>query len=489
MALLPRSTPAEQGIHAEGIVSLVRAAEERGVALHSLMIARHGQVVAEGWWAPYARDHRQMMFSVSKSVTATAIGIAQDEGLLQVDDNVIDFFPSLGSVENRRNMRGVRIRHLLAMATGQDVDTMEIMRALPHEDWVKIFMGVEVVFPPGTHFLYNSGASYVLSAIVTARTGKSPREYLRDRLWAPLGVNDPPWESSPGGLNLGASGIRLTTEELLKLGMLYLQKGRWGSDQIVSEDWVAEATALQVSNGSDPDDDWSQGYGFQVWRSRHQSYRFDGKYGQFAFVLPEYDAVVAMTAGTSDNRAVPDLLWEHLLPAFADGPLDDSGEREDVLRALLQTRTVRLPRFWAETEVDRKLWSNTIDLPFNTLHVKRVGLSITGHDVVMTLSTLEGQVETHHASRSEWVIGHTEIWPYEEMDAVTTFTMAGFTASNRLEVHQQMTDTPFRRIWVFEFLSGDDVRVSVGLDNGFWVERTEVLSGRRVLISDSPALA
>lgn len=480
---LRRSTPGQEGVRADGISSMVRAAEELDIALHSLMIARHGAVVAEGWWAPYSPEHRQMVFSVSKSVTATAIGIAQDEGLLTVEDHLIDYFPALDSVEYAQNVGDMRIRHLLSMSTGHDVDTMEIMRALPREDWTKIFMGVPVVFPPGTHFLYNSGASYMLSAIVTVRTGKSPREYLRDRLWAPLGIDDPPWESSPAGVNLGASGIRLTTEELLKLGLLYLQGGLWGSSQVVSQAWVTQASSLQVENGDGSDDDWSQGYGFQIWRSRHDSYRFDGRYGQFVFIMPKYDAVVAITAGTSDSRSVPALLWDHLVPAFGDTPVEENAAMER-MRRLLETRSVRIPRFRSVDEVERGAWSSTINLPFNTLHVSQVQVELAGDRFVMRFGTVEGQVETHHGSGSEWSMGQTRVWPHEEMTSVTAFTIGGFTQPNRLEVHQQLTDTPFRRTWTFEFSGGDEVLVSVGLDNGFWVDRTEILEGKRVPASD-----
>ncbi len=473
--VLQRTSPGQQGVRADGISAFVRAAEGRGIALHSVMVARHGVVVAEGWWEPYRSDQRHMMFSVSKSITATAIGMAQDDGLLTVDDHLMDFFPSLGSRENRRNMRDVRVRHLLAMATGHDVDTMEIMRALPNEDWVRIFMGVPIVFPPGTHFLYNSGASYVLSAIVTARTGKSPRDYLRDRLWGPLGVVDPPWENSPGGLNLGASGVRLTTEELLKLGLLYLRGGSWGGQQVLSEAWVRDATSVHVSNGADADDDWAQGYGFQIWRSRHDSYRLDGRYGQFAFVLPSSDAVVAITAGTSASRDIPDLLWEHLLPAFEDEAIEGESDAVDAMHSLLRTRTVKVPPFLPPVRGEAELLSGTIELPFNTLHVTKVRLELDGEHVVMTLDTAEGRSETHRAHRSSWVAGYTELWAHEEMHSVATFETAGFTSSTRLEIHQQLTDTPFRRSWIFEFRGGGRVQVRVGLDNGFWTERTEIL--------------
>jgi CubicO group peptidase (beta-lactamase class C family) len=322
-----RATPESQGIDPAALAALVRGAEAH--AFHSLMVLRHGKVVAETWWAPYTAEMPHMMFSVSKTVTATAIGLLVDEGRASLDEEMADVFPHLASSEDRANMKGVKVRHLLAMASGHAIDTMEIMRAQPRGDWVKIFFGVPIEYPPNTHFLYNSGASFVLAAMIAARTGQSVRDYLEPRLFAPLGIVDAPWEKNPRGINFGASGLRLRTEDLAKLGQLYLDRGIWAGKRLLSEAWVDEATAKHVSNGSDPENDWAQGYGFQIWRSRHNSYRFDGRYGQFALVLPEQDMVVAITAGVKNNRAVTDFVWKTLLPGIHPAPLPDDPAAHD----------------------------------------------------------------------------------------------------------------------------------------------------------------
>lgn len=476
--ILERATPESQGVASEAITCFVEEADARGHRLHSLMVLRHGKVVAEGWWTPYSADRRQMMFSVSKTITATAIGIAHDEGLLSVDDPILSFFPSYATDAVRRNMDGVRLRHLLAMASGHDVDTMEIMRAQPTEDWVKVFFDVPVEYPPGEHFLYNSGASFVLSAAIMSRTGQSPVDYLAPRLFEPLGIENPPWETNPRGIPYGASGLRFTTEELAKLSQLYLQRGVWDGRRLLSDAWVDMATSAQVSNGSDPNDDWSQGYGFQLWRSRHDSYRMDGRYGQFGFVLPHQDAVIAITAGATDSHAIAETLWASLLPGIADGPLAADSTAAARLEETLATRETILPPFRdAAGTLITDLAGRTIDVSYNTLHVASVRLEIDGDAAALVTTDTEGRTERVPAHRTEWVDGTTRLWPYEEMTEVATASRAGSIGDRVFEIHQQCVDTPFRRVWRIEVDDTGRPIVTVGLDNGFWVDRTEVLRG------------
>jgi len=495
---LERATPESQGVSSEAIGAFVRIANERGFGLHSLMVLRHGRVIAEGWWSPYTEHQEHMMFSVSKTLTATAIGIAQDEGVLSVDDPLISFFPAYATDAVRANVRGLRVRDLLTMSTGHDVDTMEIMRAQPTEDWVKVFLETPIEYPPGTHFLYNSGASFVLSAIVSSRTGVHVGEYLRTRLFAPLGIVQPPWETNPRGIPYGASGVRITTEDLAKVGQLYLQRGVWESRRLLSEEWITAATSAQVPNGSDPLDDWNQGYGFQIWRSQHDSYRFDGRYGQFAFVLPDQDTVVAITAGARDSRAIPRALWEVLLPALGDSALPSAPEAVAALTETLGRQEVELPAFLDELPAPlRSLGDTELRVPFNTLHVTSVRLGFgrleSGADAArLTVIHDGGRRETVASGRTEWVSGVTTLWPYEEMSKALTESRGGAVSETRFEIHQQCVETPFRRIWRFD-IDGTDasgvpqVTVTVWLDNGFWVERTEVLRATVVNATSAPA--
>jgi CubicO group peptidase (beta-lactamase class C family) len=319
--VFPRSTPEAQGISSSAIFAFVEEAERTIDALHSVMIVRHGKVVAEGWWQPYAAGEPHMMFSLSKSFTSTAVGLAVAEGKLSVDDTVLSFFPDLAPAEPSANLKAMRVRDLLTMTAGHHQEDINGFPYQSEENVVGKFLHLPVAHKPGTFFLYNTPASYVLSAIVQKVTGQNLVEYLRPRLFEPLGIVDPAWDASKQGVALGGFGLNIRTEDIARFGQLYLQKGKWNGRQLVPAAWIEAATARQVSNGSSTSSDWEQGYGYQFWRSRHGFYRGDGAHGQFCLVLPQYDTVIAITAGTRDMGSVMNLVWDRLVPALGGKPL------------------------------------------------------------------------------------------------------------------------------------------------------------------------
>jgi CubicO group peptidase (beta-lactamase class C family) len=472
---LPRSTPEAEGVESVAITELVDALEDGGFGPHSLMVLRHGQVVAEGCWTPYERSRPHIMFSVSKSFTATAIGIAQDEGRLSVDEPILNFFPSYATPSVRANMEGVKLRHLLSMATGHATDTMVIMRAQPDEDWVKVFFEVPIEYPPGTHFLYNSGASFVLSAVVASRTGQHVVDYLRPRLFEPLGIATPPWETNARGINLGASGLRLLTEDVAKFGQLYLQRGRWDGRQLLSEAWIDEASRSHVANGP-ATPDWSQGYGFQLWRSRHDSYRADGAYGQFSLILPNQDLVVAITSGSENSREVVPAVWDTLLPAIHDAPLSANPVAAGALADRLAHLEVPVPDYLpSDPPLAAAIAGRRISVGFNRLGV--VALEVTADDKTITLQTYDGDdySETVVAGRDDWLPGSTRRWPYEEMETANVAARGGWIDEWTLQFDWQCVDTPFRRVWELHLDDASHATLTVGLDLGFWEDDTVTL--------------
>jgi CubicO group peptidase (beta-lactamase class C family) len=332
---LPRSTPEAQGISSPAITAFLEAAEQRECGLHSFMVLRHGHVAAEGWWSPYGPETPHMLFSLSKSFTSTAVGMAVAEGRLSVDDPVLSFFPAEAPRKPSDNLAAMRVRHLLSMVTGHDHDTTEYLYKRRDGDWARAFLARPVAHEPGTHFLYNTGASYMLSAIVQRVTGQTLLEYLRPRLWEPLNIRDATWETCPRGVNTGGFGLSIVTEDIARFGQLYLQRGVWGGGRLLPEAWVADASARQTSNGTSAESDWEQGYGYQFWLCRHGAYRADGAFGQYCVIMPEQDAVVAITAGTADMQAVLNLIWAHLLPGMAPGALpQDKPAHEALTRRL-----------------------------------------------------------------------------------------------------------------------------------------------------------
>lgn len=343
---LPRATPESQGISSASIQAFIQSADKQIQSMHSFMLVRHGHVVAEAWWSPESADKPHILWSLSKSFTSTAVGLAVAEGRLRIEDKVLSFFPEDAPADPSDNQKAMRIRDLLTMSTGHAAEPW----ATGDEIWTRRFLAEPVPHPPGSVFLYNTPATYMQSAIVQKVTGQTVRDYLQSRLFEPLGIKRPTWDQSPQGVSLGGYGLYLRTEDIAKFGQLYLQKGQWNGQQIVPADWIEQATARQVDNDRAPsgrNPDWRQGYGFQFWRCRHGAYRGDGRDGQFCIVLPQQDAVIAITAKTRNMQQQLDLVWEHLLPAFQNEPLPDSPDDLQKLRET--TAGLKLPDPFLQT--------------------------------------------------------------------------------------------------------------------------------------------
>jgi len=333
---LPRSTPADQDVSSAGVEAFLDAVEAAPrLELHSLMVLRHGHVVAEGWWAPYEPSELHLLYSLSKSFTATAAGLAAAEGLLDLDDTVVSHLPDLAEAATHPWTRSMRLRHLAAMATGHHEDTLDRARRLDPDEPVRGFLALAPDAEPGSVFAYNNGATYTLGAVVQRVSGQTLTDYLRPRLLEPLGITRSAWHTHPEGRELGFSGFHLTTEAIARFGQLYLDDGVWQGRRLLPEGWVAEASRVHTPNPAEPNPDWQQGYGYQLWRSRH-GYRGDGAYGQFCLVLPEQDAVVVTTAQTEDMQGLIDAVWAHLLPGMGV----PSPERDAPLAARLAALTL-----------------------------------------------------------------------------------------------------------------------------------------------------
>jgi CubicO group peptidase (beta-lactamase class C family) len=310
---LPRRTPESQGISSTTVADFADSLNQEIQHIHSFMLMRHGFVVAEAWWRPYRPEAPHMLFSLSKSFTSTAVGLAVAEGRLSVEDKILSFFPEDAPKKISRNLADMKVKHLLSMSTGHEQDSTE--STMRSRNPYKGFLSMPVKHVPGTYFVYNSGASYMLSALVQKITGETLLDYLTPRILEPLGIVGATWDSHPNGVNFGGWGLNIKTEDIARFGQLYLQKGLWNGKRILTEEWVAAATSSQVQNDL-PDIDWKQGYGYQFWRCQHNNYRGDGAFGQFCIVMPNQDAVLAITAGVPNMQAVLTIVWDKLFPAM-----------------------------------------------------------------------------------------------------------------------------------------------------------------------------
>ncbi|WP_309119139.1 serine hydrolase [Paenibacillus sp.] len=403
---LPRSRPEAEGVSPSAVLAFLDAVEREKLELHSFMLLRRGRVVSEGWWAPYGPGEPHILNSLSKSFTATAIGIAAEEGLLSTEDIVASYFPEASDAASLPYVNEMRIRHLLTMSSGHAQDTLETLLRRRSGDWARAFLETPLAYPPGVQFVYNSGATYMLSAILRKATGQSLIEYLTPRLFGPLGIEGVLWETCPDGVEVGGWGMRATTEQIAKFGQLYLQRGMWGGRRLLSEAWVREATADLISNGDDAANDWHQGYGFQFWRCRHGAYRGDGAFGQFCVVLEPFDAVLAITAGTGDMQGILSLVWTRLLP----GLQEDAAEDDAAYAALLRRQAeLAIPAVAgdADSATARRVSGNVYELEDNGFGLRHAAFRFID-DRAMIALTGGGEPIVLRCGYGEWLESRIE---------------------------------------------------------------------------------
>ncbi|WP_232664433.1 serine hydrolase domain-containing protein [Pseudonocardia sp. TRM90224] len=330
-ALLPRSTPAAAGVSSRAIAALLDRLEAHSIECHSIMVVRHGHVVAEGWWAPFSAERPHLLYSVTKSFTSIAVGLAIADGLLSLDDRVVDVLPDHVPVDVCEQGRRITVHHLLSMTAGHDTDSLEEAWQLEPGDLVKGFLRVPFPEAEGTRHAYDNATTFVLARMVERVTGRGLPELLDERLFRPMGINHAEWDRVAGGAAFGFHGLHLTTEAVAAFGELLLRGGRWGERQLVPRGWVELATRRHIETLPSEDGagnaDFLCGYGYQFWMSRH-GYHGNGSFGQQCVVVPSHDLVVAVTSGhtnaDSPAQVMLDAIWEFLLPS-----LDDTGSARD----------------------------------------------------------------------------------------------------------------------------------------------------------------
>jgi CubicO group peptidase (beta-lactamase class C family) len=314
---------------AKAMEGFFQAAADDSMDIHSVMIVKDGSVIYSHWQSEGVDSVPHVLHSVSKTFTATAVGLAIADGKMALTDKIVDFFPDKLPAKVSDNLKAMTVRDLLTMSCGHDVEP-SARNANAEQDWVTAFLAHPVVHEPGTFYLYNSIGTYMLSAIVQQVTGEKIVDYLTPRLFEPLHIDKPKWEESPQGINCGGWGLYLKTEDLAKMGQLLLQKGEWNGQQLIPAEWVAEMSKKQVESinpGTRMEEaeakgmtketsDWMQGYGYQMWRCRPGCFRADGARGQYIIVVPDKNAVIAITSNVEDLQGELNLVWNRILPVL-----------------------------------------------------------------------------------------------------------------------------------------------------------------------------
>ncbi len=341
---LPRCTPAQAGLDPRRIIAMIDEYERKGLQIHSFLLVRHGQVLCEGYYAPYAPGQLQTVFSLSKTFTSAAMGIAEGEGRISLDEKVIDIFAeelAASGITPGKELESLTLRHLLRMSTGQPEEPSG------ENCWADMrvaFLKQPFSEMPGQVFRYNTIATYMLSAALKKK-GIDLEDYLQQKLLAPLGISGTRWMRDPHDICTGGFGFSLVPEVIAKLGVCLLNDGKWGDEQLIPRNYVAAATRPQIYQAPDllGYGDWNAGYGYQMWMCVNGCFRGDGMYGQLCIMDRRTDTVLAMTALVHDMGSEMQVYYNNILNAYQPDPLpEDEAAMAELSARLAALRADRL---------------------------------------------------------------------------------------------------------------------------------------------------
>ncbi|GIP34468.1 serine hydrolase [Paenibacillus sp. J2TS4] len=307
--------PENHRLSSQALIEFFNRIEQLKLEVNSFILLQDGKATAQFWRPPYRKDTPQLLYSLSKSFTSIAVGIAWDNGLLDLDDKVLSFFPEKLPSHVSPNLTKMTVHHLLSMNAGHHDNIYATVAK--EQDWVKTYLSLDVEHEPGSHYRYSTHSTYMLSAIIKQVTGQNMVDFLMPRLFEPLGISRPSWETCPLGMTAGGMGLSLSTEGIAKFGLMLLNKGVYKNKRIVSEQFIELATTEQSDNRAGAERiDSAQGYGYQFHLCRRGCYRGDGAFGQLCFVAPKENIVIAATSSFKNMKPLQtllDLIYEHII--------------------------------------------------------------------------------------------------------------------------------------------------------------------------------
>lgn len=435
------STPAEEGISEKAILDMVGEWEKQDLGIHSYMLIRHGKCISKSWWAPYRPEFCHMLNSSSKSFAAIGILFAIQEGLMSPDDYVVSYFPEeLKGCEVCYNIKKLQIKHLLAMCSGQAPSESDEMFIHFDDDPLMAILTAGCEKEPGSRFYYHTAMTYLLSKCFTKRTSENLYEYMKPKFFEPLGISSIDWENDKNGAAYAGFGLKVKTEDLAKMGQFLLNRGVWEGKRLLSAYLIDEATGRRINNSGYipvygengvlplPEDecrnDWNSGYGWQFWRCRPEGiYRADGAGAQYSIVMPMYECVLAVTAGSSDMQGVLNVVWDKLLPGIADGPLTPDEDVYNSLRKAENSRTIAIPAGYNESAgyngkryviVNRQLPPTTYKHTVDDLKTAAFTLKANGVFEIESRSGVKYHLDAGYGCWKDNVlnIGHERTFPF-----------------------------------------------------------------------------
>ena len=393
---LARGAPSASGVDAGRVLAFLDDVDAAGLELHSFMLHGRDRVVAEAWWWPYRPDRPRIMHSLAKSLTACAVGLALEEERFRLTDKVVSFFPDALPAQVDDKLAAMTVEDLLTMRTGHASEVGGPLWRSIDASWIDEFFKIPVVHQPGTTFVYTSAASYMLAAIVTRTTGQTLHDYLRPKIFEPLGVRGETWDIGPDGFNPGGNGFTGTTADILKLGILQVQGGVWEGRRLLPKAWVKDATRPHADNGH---------YGYHWVTYDNGAFSALGMFVQMVMVFPDHGATLAVTAAIDGSDKLVGIIFKHFPQAFRSAPFADP----DADRRLAdRLAAIPAPRALASTVARRTTPHARYRVETNPPGVTEIAFETTDERCVFHLTDAEGR-HSVIAGWDAWIEGHTDI--------------------------------------------------------------------------------
>ncbi|KAJ9614512.1 hypothetical protein H2200_002649 [Cladophialophora chaetospira] len=466
---LARASPESRGVKSADILAFLKEAKDLGVTFNSFMLYRRSAVICEGWWYPYEPKLPHMTHSATKSFTTVAVGLAIQEGYFSITDRVLSFFPEQTPDEPSENLKAMTVEHLLTQTSGHTTSISGGSWRGIKSSWIEEFFKVPVTRPPGTHFQYSSATSYMLSAMVQRTTGKSALDFLLRRMLQPMGIRDLRWQVGPDGVNPGGNGISCHTSDLLKLAILFLNQGKWEGRQLLAKEYALDACRPHFGNQ----------YGYQWWIGEYPgSFYAYGLFGQFAIVIPEYDAILVTTASEPWGESVlRSLIWRRL-PGIFDSTTPDVRSGSYELRSYLSELRV-LPPFSPHTHTDHQDLSDRLFVTeANIDNIEAFTLDFEDDRAVVHIWDHRG-IHRVDIGLKSWLTSETSVTCaplHHGYEAETTMVVAGgrWSAPDVFEMTWQFPETAFQDRVVIR-VAGDAALFERGVNvNSFATQRPPI---------------
>ena len=462
---IPRASFAEKvGVDSKEVQAFIDDCKESGIEIHSLMVTRHGQVACEAYKEPFSPDIPHTMYSVSKSFTSIAVGFAIEEGYMTLETKFLDVFPEYRPEKYDPYLEKLNVFHLLTMQSGKSLSPMADRTK---DTWIKDFVKGTWGFEPGTQFLYVSENMYILCSMIRKLTGKTVTEWLTPRLYEPLGMEVPYWETCPHGTEAGGWGLFITMEDFAKVTLCCQQMGKFNGKQVIPAEWIEVGTKKIADNSEDGNNiDGVNGYGYCFWRcgGYKNAYRMDGMFGQFGIVFEDLDAILNVMAGNIDEQQLRDAIWRHFPKAFIEDTTDAQGVE---VKFEPYPKMPKLTRSFMEKSLDSKVITfgkahvlTLIGMPVSVLPLAAVfmekdkagnidNVSFRFYEDEMLMTWTEG------VERNTIKVGLDGEYRYGRIVlggiAYTTASTAAWTSERVLEVHIRPVETVAERQLIFTF--------------------------------------